>query len=40
MKIPEPSLKPLAKRAYDQTPEEDEAVVRAEVKAFFCTETA
>jgi hypothetical protein len=34
-KIPEPSLKPLPKRAYDQTPEENEAVVRAEVKAFF-----
>jgi hypothetical protein len=33
-KIPEPSLKPLPKRAYDRTTEENEAIVRAEVKAF------
>jgi hypothetical protein len=34
MKIPEPSLKPLPKRAYDRTPEETDAIVRDEVKAF------
>jgi hypothetical protein len=34
MKIPEPSLKPFPKRAYDRTPEENDAIVRAEVKAF------
>jgi hypothetical protein len=33
-KIPEPSLKPLPKRAYDQTPEETNAIVHAEVKSF------
>jgi hypothetical protein len=33
-KIPGPSLKPLPKRAYDQTPEENDVIVRAEVKAF------
>jgi hypothetical protein len=34
-KIPEPSLKPLPKRAYHRTPEENKAIVDAEVKAFF-----
>jgi hypothetical protein len=34
-KIPEPSLKPLPKRAYNQTLEENAAIVKAEVKAFF-----
>jgi hypothetical protein len=34
MKIPEPSLKPLPKRAYDRTPEENKAIVDTEVKAF------
>jgi hypothetical protein len=34
-KIPEPSLKPLPKRAYDQTPEETDAIVNAEMKAHF-----
>jgi hypothetical protein len=34
MKIPEPSLKPLPKRAYDWTPKESDAIVRAKVKAF------
>jgi hypothetical protein len=33
-KIPEPSLKPLPKRAYDRTPEENDMIVRADVKAF------
>jgi hypothetical protein len=33
-KIPGPSLKPLPKRAYDRTPEENDAIVPAKVKAF------
>jgi hypothetical protein len=33
-KIREPLLKPLPKRAYDRTPEENKAIVDAEVKAF------
>jgi hypothetical protein len=34
-KIPEPSLKPLPQRAYDQTHEESEAILAAELKAHF-----
>jgi hypothetical protein len=34
MKIPEPSLKPLPKRAFDWTPEENKAIVDAKMKAF------
>jgi hypothetical protein len=33
-KILEPSLRSLPKRAYDRTPEENKAIVDAEVKAF------
>jgi hypothetical protein len=34
-KIPEPSLKPLPKRAYDQTPKETDVIVSTEMKAHF-----
>jgi hypothetical protein len=35
MKIPDPSLKPLAQRAYDRTEEENKSISDAEVKAHF-----